>query len=269
MYSKKTYCNTKIKNVKETKQIIDLINKKKYNSNEVLNKGGIYMKKYISEGLGTAMLVFFGCGTAVVTSGNLVATALAFGLVLAVLAYSLGNISGCHVNPAVSLAMLIKGKISPKEFGFYVLSQVIGAFIGVGLLALVLAQIDGWELSQTGLGANIFDGDKFGWFGALLTEIIFTFMFVFTILKVTSDDSKSTIAPVVIGLALTLVHLMGITLTGTSVNPARSLAPGLIQGEIDSAKEVSSQACLWVFIVGPMIGGALAAVCDKFLTKED
>lgn len=224
------------------------------------------MKKYISEGLGTAMLVFFGCGTAVVT-GNLVATALAFGLVLAVLAYSLGSISGCHVNPAVSLAMLIKGKISPKEFGFYVLAQVIGAFIGIGLLVLVLAQKDGWEMENTGVGANLFDGDNaYTWFGALVTEIILTFMFVFTILKVTSDDSKSVIAPLVIGLALTLVHLIGIGITGTSVNPARSIAPGIIQGEIN---EISSQACLWVFIVGPMIGGALAAVCDKFLTKED
>lgn len=224
------------------------------------------MKKYISEGLGTAMLVFFGCGTAVVTS-NLVATALAFGLVLAVLAYSLGSISGCHVNPAVSLAMFIKGKISAKEFGFYVLSQVIGAFVGIGLLALVLSQNDAWEMDKVGIGANTFDGDNaFTWFGAIVTEVILTFMFVFTILKVTSDDSKSAIAPLVIGLALTLVHLIGINITGTSVNPARSLAPGIIQGEVN---EISSQACLWVFIVGPMIGGALAALCDKFLTKED
>lgn len=224
------------------------------------------MKKYISECLGTAMLVFFGCGTAVVSGGNLVATALAFGLVLAVLAYSLGSISGCHVNPAVSLAMFMRGKISAKEFGFYVLAQVIGAFVGIGLLALTLAQVDGWEMSETGIGANTFDSDKFGWFGALLTEVIFTFMFVFTILKVTSDDSKAAIAPLVIGLALTLVHLMGITLTGTSVNPARSIAPGLIQGTVE---EVSAIGCLWVFIVGPMAGGALAALCDKYVTKED
>lgn len=225
------------------------------------------MKKYISEGLGTAMLVFFGCGTAVVSGGNLVATALAFGLVLAVLAYSLGSISGCHVNPAVSLAMLIKGKISAKEFGFYVLAQVIGAFVGIGLLALVLNQIDSYDMEKVGIGANTFDSDNgLSAFGALIVEIVLTFMFVFTILKVTSDDSKSAIAPLVIGVALTLVHLIGINLTGTSVNPARSLAPGLIQGEVN---EISSQACLWVFIVGPMIGGALAAVCDKFLKADD
>lgn len=225
------------------------------------------MKKYISEGLGTAMLVFFGCGTAVISNGNLVATALAFGLVLAVLAYSLGKISGCHVNPAVSLAMFMRGKINLKEFGFYVLAQVIGAFVGIGLLVLVLGQLDGWELSKTGVGANLFDGDDgFSWFGALVTEVILTFMFVFTILKVTSDDSNAMIAPIVIGLALTLVHLIGIGITGTSVNPARSIAPGIVQGEIN---DISSQACLWVFIVGPMAGGALAAVADKFLKADD
>ena len=232
------------------------------------------MKKYISEGLGTAMLVFFGCGTAVVTGLaiqnaviSLIATALAFGMVLTVLAYSLGSISGCHVNPAVSLAMFMRGKISLKEFGFYVLAQVIGAFVGIGLLYLVLLQHSDWEMGTNGIGANLFDGDNsFSWFGALLSEVILTFMFVFTILKVTSDDSKTAIAPLVIGIALTLVHLIGIGITGTSVNPARSIAPGIIQGEVN---EISSQACLWVFIVGPMIGGALAAIGDKFLTKED
>lgn len=225
------------------------------------------MKKYISEGLGTAMLVFFGCGTAVVSGGNLVATALAFGIVLAVLAYSLGSISGCHVNPAVSLAMLIRGKMTAKEFGFYVLSQVIGAFVGIGLLALVLNQIDGYEMDKVGIGANTFDPDEaLSAFGALVVEIVLTFMFVFTILKVTSDDSKSAIAPLVIGLALTLVHLIGINLTGTSVNPARSIAPGVIQGEVN---EISSLGCLWVFIIGPLAGGALAALADKFLNADE
>lgn len=225
------------------------------------------MKKYISEGLGTAMLVFFGCGTAVVSGGNLVATALAFGIVLAVLAYSLGSISGCHVNPAVSLAMFIRGKMTAKEFGFYVLSQVIGAFVGIGLLALVLNQIDGYEMDKVGIGANTFDPDEaLNAFGALLVEIVLTFMFVFTILKVTSDDSKSAIAPLVIGLALTLVHLIGINLTGTSVNPARSIAPGVIQGEVN---EISALGCLWVFIVGPLAGGALAALADKFLNADE
>lgn len=225
------------------------------------------MKKYISEGLGTAMLVFFGCGTAVVSGGNLVATALAFGIVLAVLAYSLGSISGCHVNPAVSLAMFIRGKMTAKEFGFYVLSQVIGAFVGIGLLALVLNQIDGYEMDKVGIGANTFDPDEaLSAFGALVVEIVLTFMFVFTILKVTSDDSKSAIAPLVIGLALTLVHLIGINLTGTSVNPARSIAPGVIQGEVN---EISSLGCLWVFIIGPLAGGALAALADKFLNADE
>ncbi len=219
------------------------------------------MKKYISEGIGTMVLVLFGCGIAVVSGGELVATALAFGLAIVAMAYVIGNVSGCHVNPAVSLAMFINGKLSAKEFAFYVVSQVVGAFVGAGILFAILSTTSG---EVTGLGVNGF-GEGYGleinMLGAIITEIVLTFVFVYTILGVTSDESKSSIAGVVIGLTLTFVHLLGIKLTGTSVNPARSLAPAVIMGGT-ALKQV------WVFIVAPFVGSAIAAVTYKFLNEE-
>ena len=211
------------------------------------------LKKYFAEVLGTAILVLFGCGTAVISGGNLVATALAFGLAIVAAAYAIGDISGCHVNPAVSLAMLIRGKLTAKEFCGYVISQVIGAFIGAGLLYLILNLAGG--IGTDALGTNGF-GEGYGvelnvW-GALLVEVILTFVFIYTILGVTSDKNKSHIAGIVIGLTLTFVHIIGIGLTGTSVNPARSLAPAILLGG-------TALSQVWVFIVAPFLGSALAA----------
>lgn len=220
------------------------------------------MKKYISECIGTAVLVLFGCGTAAITGGDLVATSLAFGLSIVAMAYVIGNISGCHVNPAVSLAMLINGKMTAKDFAGYVISQIIGAFAGAGILYFILSNtIDG----VISLGTNGFDTQSLlGTTGvaAFAVETILTFVFVYTILGVTSDEKKSAVAGIVIGLTLTFVHLIGIYLTGTSVNPARSLAPAVIMGG-----EALSQ--VWLFIVAPLCGSALAAVVYKFLNKED
>ena len=220
------------------------------------------MKKYISEFIGTLVLVLFGCGIAVVSGGELVATALAFGLSIVAMAYAIGNISGCHVNPAVSLAMLINGKLTVKEFLFYVLAQVLGAFAGAGILYGILAAT---HTGVTGLGTNGF-GDGYGleinMIGAIITEIVLTFVFIYTILGVTSDEKKSSVAGIVIGLTLTFVHLLGINLTGTSVNPARSLAPAVIMGG-------TALAQVWVFIVAPFIGSAVAAVVFKFLNKQE
>ena len=205
-------------------------------------------------------LVLFGCGTAVITGGDLVLTSLAFGLSIVAMAYVIGNISGCHVNPAVSLAVFINGKMDLKEFGCYVASQVLGAFLGSGLLYAILANTD---LGTSALGANGYgalSATNISLFGAILVEIILTFVFIYTILGVTSDDKKSSVAGIVIGLTLTFVHIIGINLTGTSVNPARSLAPAIILGG-DALKQV------WVFIIMPFIGSALAAFTFKYLNK--
>lgn len=219
------------------------------------------MKKYISEFIGTCVLVLFGCGTAVLTAGSIVPTALAFGLSIVAMAYVIGNISGCHVNPAVSLAMLINKKMTAKEFAFYVLAQVLGAFFGIALLKIILS---GTFVGTDALGANGYgdlSAQGISLFGAILVEVILTFVFIYTILGVTSDEKMGAVAGIVIGLTLTFVHIIGITLTGTSVNPARSLAPAVFLGG-EALKQV------WVFIVAPFVGSAIAAFVFKYLNKE-
>ncbi|MCD7763501.1 MAG: aquaporin [Lachnospiraceae bacterium] len=217
------------------------------------------MKKYLAEVIGTCVLVTFGCGTAVAVgcsseagSGYLL-TALAFGLVIVAMAYSIGNISGCHINPAVSIAMLIRGQLSVTDFIGYVVSQLIGSAIGCVILGIVFG-------FDCGFGANQIQE---GWTNgsvpaALLVEIVLTFVFVIAIIGVTSKVENSAVSGLVIGLTLTLVHILGIALTGTSVNPARSLMPALFAGG-------TALAQVWIFIVGPLIGGALAAVVYGFL----
>ena len=220
------------------------------------------MRKYIAEFIGTLTLVLFGCGIAVVSGGNLVATSLAFGLAIVAMAYVIGNISGCHVNPAVSLAMFISKKMELKEFCFYVLAQVLGALAGTAILYLILnnSSIGVLALGANGYGA--LSATNITLLGAIVTEVVLTFVFIYTILGVTSDESKGNVAGLVIGLTLTFVHLLGIGLTGTSVNPARSLAPAIFLGGT-ALKQV------WVFIVAPFIGAALAAFVFKYLNKED
>ena len=220
------------------------------------------MKKYFCECLGTAVLVLMGCGVAVVSGGNLVATALAFGLAIVAMAYAIGNISGCHVNPAVSLAMLINKKMDIKDFALYVVSQIVGAFIGAGLLYFIFSST---PYGVVGLGTNGFDAQsamQINMLGAFVVEVILTFIFVYAILGVTSDESKSSVAGIVIGLVLVFVHLIGINLTGTSVNPARSLAPAVLMGG-DAIKQV------WLFIVAPLVGSALSAFAFKFLNAKN
>lgn len=219
------------------------------------------IKKYVAEFIGTLTLVLFGTGVAVVSGGNIIATAFAFGLAIIASAYVIGDISGCHVNPAVSLAMLISNKISAKVFIGYVISQILGALAGTGILYAILKAT---ELGTTALGANGYgklSAVNITLFGAIIVEIILTFIFIYTILGVTKDEKKSNVAGIVIGLTLTFVHLFGISLTGTSVNPARSLAPALFQGG-------TALSQVWVFIVSPFIGAALAAVVFKYLNSE-
>ena len=218
------------------------------------------MKKYLCEFLGTLVLVLFGTGIAVLSHGDLVATSLAFGLAIVACAYAIGDISGCHVNPAISFSMLLTGKLSIKDFMWYVVSQVLGAIAGTGILYLIL---NNTAIGVDNLGANgylLLSANNISLLGACITEIVLTFIFVFTILNVTKDDSKSSVAGLVIGLTLTFVHLLGIGLTGTSVNPARSLAPALFIGG-DTLCQV------WVFIVFPLVGSLLATLLFNYLKE--
>lgn len=221
------------------------------------------MKKYVCEFIGTAVLVLFGCGSAAIAGGTLgtLGIALAFGLSIVAMAYVIGDVSGCHINPAVTLAMLINKKITLKESIFYVIAQVIGALFGICLLYAIMksAGMEIISLGQNGFGETSAVGINV--IGAILVEVILTFVFIFTILGVTSNEKMSFVAGIVIGLTLAFVHIMGIPLTGTSVNPARSLAPALFIGG-EALKQV------WVFIVAPFIGSALAAVIFKYIGNE-
>ncbi|MBE5800804.1 MAG: MIP family channel protein [Clostridiales bacterium] len=216
------------------------------------------MKKYLAELIGTFVLVLFACGAAAVLGCSTASadaayllTALAFGLVIVAMAYSIGNVSGCHINPAVSIAMWISKKLSTKDFIGYVVAQFIGAILGAVVLKLLAP--------GTGLGTNgLYNGNVLL---SLLVEVILTFVFVLTIMGVTSKESNGAVAGIVIGLTLTLVHIFGIHFTGTSVNPARSFGPALLAGG-------EALANVWVFIVAPLVGGVLAALVYKFLSCE-
>ncbi len=217
------------------------------------------IKKYLAEFIGTCVLVLFACGTAAVVGCSgaspdaaYLLTALAFGLVIVAMAYSIGNISGCHINPAVSIAMLVSKKMSVKDFIGYVIAQCAGGIAG----AAILGVLAGWDC---GFGANgLYDGSIAK---SLLIEVILTFVFVLAILGVTSKTENGHVSGLVIGLTLTLVHIFGIYFTGTSVNPARSLASAIFAGG-------DALANVWVFIVAPLVGGVLAALVWKFLSSE-
>ena len=229
-------------------------------------------KKCLAEFIGTFVLVFFACGTAALT-GNVVATSLAFGLVIVAMAYSFGRISGCHINPAVSIAFLVEKKISVKEFFAYIISQILGGIIGAlvlfGILKMAGANLSG--LGAIGDASNYVPGDfKAGpIFAAIIAEIILTCVFVFVILHVTdekSEKSNGLMAGLILGLTLTLVHLVGIGITGTSVNPARSLATAITSGIFFESTEALKQ--VFIFIIAPLIGGCLAALLHMFLVKD-
>jgi len=226
------------------------------------------MKKYIAEVIGTCVLVLMGCGTAMLVgcdsangTGYLL-TALAFGLSIVAEAYCIGNISGCHVNPAVSLAVFINGGINAKDLIGYIISQIIGAFIGTMLLAVIFASGNVTDMTG-GFGANGLAGVNGSPIAGLIVETVLTFIFVLTILGVTSSKAgHGSFGGLVIGLTLTFVHIFGIGLTGTSVNPARSIAPAVFAALNGNSAPVAS---LWVFIVGPLVGAALAAGIYKAL----
>ncbi len=229
------------------------------------------MKKLVAEFIGTAVLVTLGCGTAMLVGcdaangGGYILTALAFGLVIVGMAYCVGNISGCHINPAVSLGVYMSGGMKAKEFGGYVAAQCLGALAGAGLLAAIFG-LGGVTDMTGGFGSNGLAGVNGNVVAGLLVEIVLTFIFVMTILGVTSKKAgHDSFAGLVIGLTLTLVHILGIGLTGTSVNPARSIGPAIVAAVTGNTAPI---ACVWVFIVGPFVGAALAAVVYKYLESE-
>lgn len=229
------------------------------------------MKKYIAEFIGTCVLVTLGCGTAMLVgcdaasgSGYLL-TALAFGLVIVGMAYCVGNISGCHINPAVSLGVLINGGMSGKDFCGYVIAQCLGALTGAGVLAAIFS-LGGVTDMTGGFGSNGLAGVNGSVAAGLLVEIVLTFIFVLTILGVTSKKAgHGSFGGLIIGLTLTLVHILGIGLTGTSVNPARSFGPAIVAAIAGNADPIKA---LYVFIVGPLVGAALAAFTYKALESD-
>jgi len=221
-------------------------------------------KKYVAEFLGTFVLVFMGCGAAVflgaATGVGHLAVALAFGLSIVAMAYVIGGISGCHINPAVSLSMLISKKISVGNFVGYVIAQTVGAIAAAALLQGLLSMTGIVDATLPGgLGTNGIANVGVG--AALIIEVVLTFIFVFVILGVVSDSSKGNVAGIVIGLTLTFVHIVGIPLTGTSVNPARSIGPALF-ARGDALTD------LWIFIVAPLVGAALAAIVFSWLNAK-
>ncbi len=228
------------------------------------------VKKYIAEFIGTAVLTLFGCGSAVAANtllGNAeqpiplafstLLIAFAFGLSIVAMAYSIGNVSGCHINPAVSLGILVAGKMSVKDFIGYVIAQVIGAIAGAGLLSVFVGSTA--TLGENGYGAASALGISAGI--AFLVEVVLTFVFVLLILGVTSKPEYSSVAGLVIGLTLVLIHILGIPFTGTSVNPARSLGPALFVGG-------TALSQVWLFIAAPLVGAAVAALVHRYVLTE-
>lgn len=230
------------------------------------------MKKYLAEFIGTLALVTMGCGTAMLVGCDAASgcgyllTALAFGLSIVAMAYCIGNISGCHVNPAVSLGVFLSGGMSIVDFIGYVIAQCLGAFAGAGILAAIFHLGDVTD-NTGGYGSNGLAGVNDSIFAGLLVEIILTFLFVLTILGVTSKKANhGSFGGLVIGLSLTLVHILGIGLTGTSVNPARSLGPAIVAAISGNTTPIG---CVWVFLVAPLIGAALAALIYRGLAGRE
>lgn len=227
------------------------------------------MKKYLAEMFGTLVLVLMGCGVAVslncssncaevANAGTVIGTAMAFGLSVVAMAYTIGGISGCHINPAITLGVFLSGRMSSKEAGMYIVFQVIGAILGSAILWVLTS-----NAGLTGTGANDLQ-EGVSVVGGLLAEIVFTFVFVLVVLGATAKTNGATnnFAGLAIGLSLILVHLICIRYTGTSVNPARSIGPALFQGG-------TALSNLWIFIVGPFVGAALSALVWKVIDPAE
>lgn len=227
------------------------------------------IKAYIAEAIGTFVLVFFACGVAIVTD-EVFSTALTFGLVIVIMSLLIGKISGCHINPAVSLACLITKRISAKDFVWYVIAQIVGAFLGAVLLFGILRMGGESKSVFYDAGSNFAIDKEFEAgpiFAAIILETILTFIFVYVVLHTTDEkNGLGKFAGVLIGVALMFVHLIGIKLTGTSVNPARSI--GTAFGDLIYSGEADALQHVWIFIIAPMLGGALAALVYTSVSKN-
>ena len=222
------------------------------------------MKKSAAEFIGTFTLVFFGCGAAVIgqmatgpTLIDLLGISMAFGLAIVAMAYGIGPVSGCHVNPAVSFGAMVAGRMSQADFIRYVIAQVLGAIAGAVVLYLILSgKASGWKggLGQNGWGTGYLG--EYSLVSAFIFEVVATFLFLVTILGVTQKGSPSTLAGLAIGLCLVAIHIVGINVTGVSVNPARSLGPALI----GAGSNAAALGQVWLFIVAPMIGAGIAGI---------
>jgi len=219
------------------------------------------LRKCVAEGIGTFWLTFAGCGSAVIAAAfpnvgiGLLGVSLAFGLTVLTMAYAIGHISGCHLNPAVTVGLAAGGRFPTKEIGPYVISQVVGAIVAAAVLYLIASGAPGFDLAK-GFAANGYgehSPGQYGLFSCLLAEIVLTMMFLFIIMGSTHGKAPVGFAPIAIGLGLTLIHLVGIPITNLSVNPARSTGPALFAGGWALAQ-------LWLFWVAPLIGGALGGV---------
>ncbi len=223
------------------------------------------MNKYMAELIGTMVLVLMGCGSAVIAGSHIgfLGIAFAFGLAVLVMVYAIGGISGCHINPAISIAMLAAGKMNVKDCIFYIIAQCIGAVIGAGILLAIATGKADYSLALNGLGQNgygICSPNQYSLGAGLIAEIIFTAIFLLVIFGATHKDAPKGFAGLAIGLSLTLIHIVCIPITGTSVNPARSFGPAILVGG-----QALSQ--LWLFIVAPIIGGLVAAIIWKSLLE--
>lgn len=224
------------------------------------------MKKFFAEFFGTFVLVFIGAGSAVIAGGQIgvLGIAFAFGIAVLAMAYAIGPISGCHINPAISISMMAVGKLSAKDTVMYVIAQILGAILGAGILYLIATGKSGYDVAVNGLGQN---GWGVGYLGeysmgaAFVAEVVLTAIFLLVIFGATSEKANGTFAGLAIGLALTMIHLVGIQITGTSVNPARSIGPALFVGG-------TALSQLWLFIVAPIIGGLVGAFIWKYLVED-
>lgn len=229
------------------------------------------MKKLVAEFIGTLWLVLGGCGSAVLAAGfpelgiGFVGVSLAFGLTVLTMAYAIGHVSGCHLNPAVSIGLWMGGRFDKKELIPYIVAQVLGGIAGAGILYLIASGKDGFDLVGSGFAANGFGEHSPGGYGmtaALVSEIVMTFMFLIVILGATHSKAPKGFAGLAIGLALTLIHLISIPVTNTSVNPARSTSQAIFVGDWATGQ-------LWLFWVAPIIGAVLAGIVYKYLSPEE
>jgi aquaporin Z len=226
------------------------------------------VKKYSAELLGTFALVLIGCGSAVIAWDYIGAygVSLAFGLTVLAMVYAIGHLSGCHINPAITIAMLVAGKIKQKDAVMYIIAQCVGAFIAAVVLFAIASGQQGYDLEVNGLGQNGYAEESIGEYSlaaCFIAEIVLTFLFLLVIFGATSEKAPKGFAGIPIGFSLVFIHLIGIPITGTSVNPARSLGPAMVMATVTTTPLMQ----LWMFWVAPIIGGVIAAVVWKYVLE--